>query len=161
MQVFQNLCDHPSANPFFCTHARGWKSAPETVEGVLSPWLCGTHCVERHPPAFLQFVCLTFPLVGTLKCFCFSVFCGVLGCRRCWMSARTGGAASSSSTAGCSGWIRAPGPASTSSCGTSAGQVSISLPNLFALLRPKHFHAQYSPERLSRTSCSLPPLFSV
>lgn len=62
------------------------------------------------------------------------------GCRRCWTSARTSGAASFSSIAGSSAQIRALEPANTSSCGTSAGQVSISLSNLFALARPKRFH---------------------
>lgn len=52
------------------------------------------------------------------------------GCRRCWTSARTGGAASFSSIAGCSASIHALEPANTSSCGTSAGQVSVSLLNL-------------------------------
>lgn len=87
MQVFQNTCDRPSANPSFCTHARGWKPALKTEQGALDPWLLWHPLCRAPSPASCQgwlwrqgwpflsagCVCLMFPLAGTLKCFCFSI----------------------------------------------------------------------------------------
>lgn len=71
---------------------------------------------------------------GDTKVFFDSLFLVFIpGCRRCWTSARTGGAASFSSIVGCLVQIPALERASTSSSGTSADQVSMSLLNLFAL----------------------------